>query len=88
MTDEERNASQVYVVRKPCGCIIGISAIDHADKNSLGEWIAENVRAGLGVDRTTFGAAKSEPTFFNCEHEPSQLPITVTIDGVVVGIRG
>lgn len=56
-----------YIGRKPCGCAVAFITDDAAFRDSTAKLVAQWVRDGLVLERTTVDAVRS--AFGDCTHE-------------------
>ncbi len=59
-----------YIARDLCGCIVAATVDRPEHVRDTAKTIAEWVRDGLTLERTTVGDARSDPTFLRCSHGP------------------
>ncbi len=59
-----------YIARDLCGCIVGATVDDPDHASDTAKIVAEWVRDGLTLERTTVGEAREDPTFLRCSHGP------------------
>lgn len=75
--DENKEPTHVYLARRPCGCVIGVT-VDMADK-ATGRHVAEFIASGYAVERVDFeryrAAVVHEAGFLKsvCPHQAATL---------------
>lgn len=60
MTDEEREATPAYISRcRKCNRVTGATVDDNSHLEDIAKFVADEIRAGGIIERTTVGDARS-----------------------------
>lgn len=62
-----------YVGKRPCGCVVAAVVDDGDDPKDVAKFIADLVKRGMTVDRSTVDEARKLLTEgLKCEHQPAK----------------
>ena len=70
---DERAKTPAYVGKRPCGCVVAAIVDDGDDPKDVAKFVADLVRRGMTVERSTVEDARRLLTEgLKCEHQPAK----------------